>query len=84
MPTDIVKAAYRAVAVAQDHDAFRAQIESLVVARLGDGIDVAYDLPTRHQNAFEFEPGHLAVVVNPGGQGVRQGVRGLVGALRDG
>jgi len=84
MPADIVKAAYRTIAIAQHHDAFRTQIESFVVARLGDGIDVAHDLPARLQNAFELEAGHLAVVVNPGGQGVRQAVRGLVGALRDG
>ncbi len=84
MSAHIVKAAYRTIAIAQYHDAFRAQIESFVITRLGDGIDVAHDLPARHQNAFELEPGHLAVVVDPGGQCVRQGVRGLVGALRDG
>ncbi len=83
MPADIVKAAYRTIAIAQHHDAFRAQIEGFVVARLGNGIDMAHDLPARHQNAFEFEPGQLGVVVNPGGQCMRQGVR-LVGALRDG
>src|SRR6267142_5883895 len=54
MPADVVKAADRTIAIAQYHDAFRTQIESLVVARLGDGIDVTHDLPTRHQDAFEF------------------------------
>src|SRR5271165_1155371 len=84
MAAHIVKGAYRAVAIAQHHDAFRAQIEGLEVARLGDGIDVAHDLPARQQNPLELEPGQFRMVIDPGRQGMPQLAQGLVGALRDG
>src|SRR6202789_1205999 len=83
-PADILKAGNRALAITQHHDALGPQIEGLVVARLGDGIDVTHDLPARQQNASELEPGQFAVVVNPGGQCGRQGADGLIGTRRDG
>ncbi len=72
MTADVVKSANRAVAIAQHQHTFSPQVEGFIVAGLGDGIDVAYDLPAGLEHALEFQPRQFRIVVNPGGQGMRQ------------
>jgi hypothetical protein len=62
----------RAIAIAHHQHAFRPEVERHVIARFRDRIDVANDLPARHENALEFEPVQLRMVVYPGRQGARQ------------
>ncbi len=68
VPAYVVKRLDRAVLVAQHEDALGAQIESLVIARPRDRVDMTDDLPAWHQHAFDFELGELRMAVNPGGQ----------------
>ena len=83
VPAYVVKCLDRAVLVAQDKHAFRAEIESLVVAGARDGIDVTDDLPARQQHALDLEPRQFGVTVHPGGQGMPLAA-GAVAVERDG
>jgi hypothetical protein len=77
VPAYVVKRLDRAVLVAQDKNAFRAEIEGLVVAGARNGIDVTHDLPARQQHALDLEPGELRMAVDPGGQGMALGPGGV-------